>query len=1048
MTRLASFSVGRPVFTTMATLIIVILGAVSLSRLPIDLMPDITYPTLSIRTEYENAGSQEVETLITEPIEQAIAAVPGVEEISSASMEGQSDVRVSFVWGTDLDAAANDLRDRLDRVIPNLPEDAERPMLRKFDLASAPVLILAASSRLDPVQMQDILENQVRYRIERVPGVAALNIWGGLDREIHVNLVPERLKALDIPLDTIIARIKASNLNLPAGVLETPTLELSIRTPGEYANLDELAATVIAVRKGAVVRLRDIAEIQDSWQRVTRIVRVNGEPGVRLSVNKQSGTNTVEVVSRVLEELKNIDRDIPQIRLRSIIDTSTYIKNSITNVSNSLLYGGVFAVLVLLFFLRNVRSTLVVAVAIPISIIATFMLIYFGGFTLNIMTLGGLALGVGMLVDNAIVVLENIYRLREEGMSRKAAAIQGASEVSGAIVASTLTTLVVFLPMIFIRGMAGIMFKQLAYVVSFSLLCSLGVALTLVPMLASHVVVHSGPAGAAHWSLLKRASAIIGRFLAGLENSYRDLLHGCLRRRGLTILLSLVLLVSCIALIPLIGVEMMPVTDEGEVRVYAEMEVGTRLGLLEETVRPIEELINREVPEAQNVITLLGNSGWRNTGSHSGQIRISLKPQNERTRTSHQIADMLRKKLSGIPGVTIRTRSNQELFVLRMVSSDTEDKLEVVIRGYDFDTSDALAQEVLRIVESVPGVTDARISRESGAPERLVHVDRSKAESMGVDVSQVAGVLQTSLSGTQAGNYREGGDEYAILVKLKDAEHTNLESILDLAVTNDQGQPVVLRNLVSVEPDTGPVRIERQDQERIVTVSGDISGLDMGTVIANLRQELSRLPVPQGFSISFGGDYEEQQKAFQELGLTFALALVLVYMVMACLYESLRDPFVVMFSVPLAIIGVSLMLFLTHTTFNMQSYIGCIMLGGILVNNAILLVDQTNQLRRDEGMAMFAAIEEAGRRRLRPILMTALTTIFGLLPLALGIGEGGEAQAPMARAVIGGLASSTLITLVVVPVMYSFIARKDRATPAGEAPGAGHEGTAHAGSMN
>ncbi|TVM15027.1 AcrB/AcrD/AcrF family protein [Oceanidesulfovibrio indonesiensis] len=1031
MASISRFSVSRPVFTTMATLIVVVLGAVSLMRLPIDLMPDITYPTLSIRTAYEYAGSQEVETLVTRPIEQAIAAVPGVEEISSASMEGQSDVRVSFVWGTDLDAAANDLRDRLDRVIPNLPEEADRPMLRKFDLASAPVLILAASSRLDPVQMQDILENQVRYRIERVPGVAALNIWGGLDREVHVSLLPGRIKALDIPLDRIIERIKASNLNLPAGVLETQLLELSIRTPGEYVNLEELGATVIAVRDGAVVRLRDIADIEDSWQRVTRIVRVNGEPAVRLSVNKQSGTNTVEVVDRVLKELERIDRDIPQIRLRPIIDTSTYIKNSITNVSNSLLYGGVFAVLVLLFFLRNVRSTLVVATAIPTSIIATFMVIYFGGFTLNIMTLGGLALGVGMLVDNAIVVLENIYRLREQGMGRRRAAVTGASEVSGAIIASTLTTLVVFLPMIFIRGMAGIMFKQLAYVVSFSLLCSLAVALTLVPMLASTVVVHAGPAGAARSSILKRLSERISRFFAALENSYKTLLHGCLRRRGLTIFLSMALLASSIAIIPLIGVEMMPTTDEGEVRVYAEMEVGTKLSLLDETMQPVEEIVRREVPEARNIISLLGSSGWRNTGSHAGQLRISLKPQDERERTSHEIADALRKKLSNIPGVTIRTRSNQELFVLRMVSADDSEKLEVVIRGYDFDTSDALAREVLRVVESVPGVTDARISRESGAPERLIHVDRSKAESMGVDVSQVASVLQTSLSGSKAGNYREGGDEYAILVKLKDAEQTELDAVLDLTVTNEQGQPVVLRNLVSVEAATGPVRIERKDQERIITVDGDISGRDMGSVVADLRQQLERLPVPQGFSISFGGDYEEQQKAFSELALTFALALVLVYMVMACLYESLRDPFVVMFSVPLAVIGVSLMLFLTHTTFNMQSYIGCIMLGGILVNNAILLVDQTNQLRRNEGMAMFPAIEEAGRRRLRPILMTALTTIFGLLPLALGLGEGGEAQAPMARAVIGGLASSTLITLAVVPVMYSLIAKKGELKPHG-----------------
>ena len=1017
MASLSGFSVARPVFTTMATLIVLLLGVVSLGRLPIDLMPDITYPTLSIRTAYDNAGPQEVETLITRPIEQAVAAVPGVEEISSNSVEGQSDVRVSFVWGTDLDAAANDLRDRLDRVIANLPDDAERPMLRKYDLASAPVLILGAASRLDPVQVQEILEDQVRYRIERVPGVAALNIWGGLERQIHVNLLPERVKALEIPLDDIVERIESANLNLPAGVVETRNLEISIRTPGEYVSLDELGATVVAVRKGAVVRLRDIAEIRDAWKRPTRIVRVNGEPGVRLSVNKQSGANTVEVASRVREELARINQEIPQIRIRTIIDSSTYIQNAISNVADSLLYGGAFAVLVLLFFLRSLRSTLVVAVAIPVSIVATFMLIYFGGFTLNLMTLGGLALGVGMLVDNAIVVLENIYRLREGGQDRLTACVRGASEVTGAITASTLTTLVVFLPMVFMRGMSGIMFKQLAYMVSFSLMCSLVAALTLVPMLASKAMASSQNGGA--------AADAIGRMFTAMENAYKGVLHACLGNRGLTLLAAVAMLGASLALIPLIGTEMMPQTDEGEVRVYGEMEVGTKLGVLDTAFAPVEDIIRREVPEADNVITLLGSSGWRNTGSHKGQIRISLKPQSQRQRTSHQIAADLRRKLANMPGLTIRTRSNQELYVMRMVSSDDGEKLEVEVRGYDIETADALSSEVLRIAEAVPGVTDAKTSRDDGAPERLIHVDRAKAESMGVDVSSVAELLQTQLSGTRAGNYRHGGDEYPIMVKLKDAEFATLEALLDFSVTNDQGQPVVLRNLVRVEPATGPMRIERSDQERVSTVSGNISGRDMGSIMADLRRELERLPVPQGFSVTLSGDYEEQQKAFRELTMTFLLAVVLVYMVMACLYESLREPLVVMFSVPLAVIGVALMLFLTRTTFNLQSYIGCIMLGGILVNNAILLVDQTNRLRREDGMAMLSSLEEAGRRRLRPILMTALTTIFGLLPMALGAGEGGEAQAPMARAVIGGLASSTLITLVVVPVVYSLIAKRD-----------------------
>lgn len=1025
MRDISSFSVRRPVFTAMATLIVIILGGVALSRLPIDLMPDITYPTLSISTTYENASPREIETLVTRPVEQAMSAVPGVEEVSSVSSEGQSSVRVTFAWGTNLDAAANDVRDRLDRIIPQLPDDAERPRLRKFDLASFPVLILGASSRLDPVQMRRILEDEVRYRVERVPGVAALDIWGGLEREIHVNILPERIKALDIPLDQIVNRIRSSNLTLPAGVVESGNHEIAVRTPGEFVSLDELRATVVADRGGNVVRLRDVAEVEDSWQRVTRIVRVNGEPGVRLSVSKQSGTNTVEVAQRVLAELERINQDIPQVRIAPIVDTSKYIQRSITNVASATMYGGFFAVLVLLVFLRHVRSTLIVAAAIPISIVATFMLIYFGGFTLNLMTLGGLALGVGMLVDNAIVVLENIRRMNEGGMPPRAAAVRGAGEVAAAITASTLTTLVVFLPLVFVRGMAGVMFKQLAYVVSFSLICSLAVALTLVPMLASTILT-ANPGRASASGPLRRLTEVFARIFRHLENDYKALLHLCLAHRVLTIGLAVALLAGSLAFIPLVGVEMMPESDEGEVRVSVEMEAGTRLSLLDQTMRPIEAVVERAVPEAENIITSLGGSGWRTSGSHLGEMRIGLVPQSQRERSSQEIAGALRKELAHIPGATVRTRAGQGLFIMRMASGGGNERLQVEIRGYDLETADELAARVKAIAEGVPGVTDAQVSRQGGSPERMVVVDRAKAESLGVRVSDVANTLQTALSGTRASSFREAGDEYGIVVRIKDAEFAGLRSILDLTVNNASGQPVVLRNLVDVRQGSGPVSIERLDQERIVTVSGNISGRDMGSIITDMRAELAKLPVPRGFSIGFGGDFEEQRKAFGELGMGLVLALVLVFMVLASLYESLRDPFVVMFSVPLAVVGVVLMLFLTGTTFNVQSYIGCIMLGGIIVNNAILLVDQTNQLRREEGLALRAAIEEAGRRRLRPILMTSLTTIFGLLPLALGLGEGGEAQAPMARAVIGGLTSSTLITLVFVPVVYSLIARDER----------------------
>jgi len=1021
--RISRAAVHRPIFTVMVVLIVVLLGIISLLRLPIDLMPDISYPTISVSCVYENAGPEEIEELITRPIEEAMSAVPGVEEVTSVSVEGQSTVRVTFTWGTDLDAAANDIRDRLDRVMQRLPEEADRPTLRKFDLASFPILILGASSRLDPVQMRQIIEDQVKYRLERVPGVAAVDIRGGFEREIHVSLDPAKINALGIPLDQIISHVLEGNVNIPAGTIEKGNFEVTIRTPGEYTDLKQLEDTVIAIRQGVPIALREIATVEDSWQKITRIVRVNGQTGIWMAVNKQSGKNTVEVARAALKELERINHDIPQIKIIPTVDTSDYILRSIKNVGSSAIYGGILAVIILLVFLRNVRSTVIIGTTIPISIIATFVLLYFSNFTLNIMTLGGLALGVGMLVDNAIVVLENIFRLRESGEMLERATVDGAEEVTSAIIASTLTTLVVFLPLVFVRGMSGVMFKQLSIVVAFSLLCSLAAAMTLVPMLCARILPSALKRSADRSTIGSRMFETTGRFFKRMENAYKKLLHVALNHRIFVVTSAVSAMAASLILIPFIGAELMPTTDEGEVRVEAEMQVGTRLNLLDEKFSVIEQIVNASVPEIKNVIASVGGSSWQGTGGHTGSIRIALKPQSQRSMSSAEIAADLRRRLSNIPGMIVRTRAGQGLFILRMGTSQS-DRVQVEIRGHDLQISDTLAQQVKDLVESVEGITDARISRESGSPEELILIDRQKAADMNLTVAKIANALQTILSGTKAGYYRQAGDEYTILVKLKDAEKMNLSDILDLTLANSQGQPVVLKNVVSVGPRSGPVLIERKDQERIVTVSADISGRSMSSVLSDIRKLLQNIPLPQDFTIGFGGDYEEQQKSFRELTLSCALALVLVYMVMACQYESLRDPFVVMFSVPLAAIGVILMLFFTGTTFNVQSFIGCIMLGGIVVNNAILLVDHTNLLRRRDAMPIREAIEEAGRRRLRPILMTAGTTVIGLLPLGLGLGEGGEAQAPMARVVIGGLLSSTLITLVFVPVVYSIFERR------------------------
>lgn len=1024
--------VQRPILTAIVFLIIVILGIVSLSRLSIDLMPEITYPTISVITEYGNVGPQEMEELISRPIEEALAAVQGVEEITSTSTEGRSMVRVSFGWGTELDVAANDIRDRIDRVLSRLPEDIERPMIRKFDLSAFPILFIGVSSNLDPLVLRQLVEDQVKYRLERVSGVAAIDIRGGLMREIHVDLKADQLKALGLSPDAILSALRNENQNIPAGLYEKGNLEVLVRTQGEYTSLEEIENTVITMREGSPIQIRDVADVIDSWEEVRQTIRIDGKPGLRISINKQSGANTVTVAEAVLEEVERINLDSPQIQLIPLLDTSKYIKQSISNVGNSTILGGILAILILFIFLRNLSSTVIIATAIPISIIATFGLMYFGGFTLNIMTFGGLALGVGMLVDSAIVVLENIYRLREEGLSPQQSALDGTSEVWSAILASVLTTIVVFLPVVFIRGISGIMFQQMAYVVSFSLLCSLVVALTLIPVLSSRFLHYrtSSQQGGSDW--LQKIYSRSEESFRRIEEKYGTLLKWALSHRKAVILGTGLLFILSIILVRFIGVELMPSADEGEVRIDMEMAVGTRLEIIDQATLTVEKIVEREVPEKISMTARAGGGGWRSSGGHTSEIRVSLLPKADRSRSSEQIANDLRKSLQNIPGVTVRTRAGQGLFLLRMGTSSA-DNISVEIRGYDLKIAHELAQRVDQLIQQVPGITDTKISREEGSPEQIIRIDRQKAADLGLSVSRIGDALETAVGGTQASYFRESGKQYKILVRLSEQDRINLNDLLDLTVINNRGESVILRNVVTTIPQEGPVRIERKDQERIITIDANFTGRDMGSVISDIRDRLQTVPVPQDFAILFGGDYEEQQEAFQELMLGFILAILLVYLVMAGQFESFRDPFVVLFSIPMAIIGITLTMIMSGTIFSMQAFIGCIMLAGIVVNNAILLVDYTNQLRRKAGMELMEAIRLAGSRRLRPILMTTLTTVLGLLPLSFGFGEGGETQAPLARVVIGGLISSTLITLILVPVIYSIFEHRIKNTTAMQA---------------
>lgn len=1029
-------SVRRPVFTTMVVLIVVVLGLTALGRLQIDLLPSIELPTVSVRTQYPGADPLVIERAVTQIVEEIVATVPGVEEISSSSYEGNSSVRVTFGWGTDVDSAAIDVRATLEDEISELPDDIVGPRVGKFDVDSYPVVILGISSPLDPVELTELLEQQIRYRFARIPGVAQVDPWGGFDRELRVEIDPARLNALGLPLNDVLQALRDGNVDLPTGSLREGRYEVTLRAPAEFASLDDIRQTVVGRADGAFVTLDQIAAVRDTYAKLSRIVRVNGERGLRVAIRKQAGANTVEVAQRVLEEVDALNRALPQVRIVPVSNQGNYIQRSIDNVASSVLYGGVLAVLVLLLFLRDLRSTLVIAVAIPISVIATFALLYFGGFTLNLMTLGGLALGVGMMVDSAVVVLENIFRRRtEHGDAPAKAAVRGAREVGAAVIAGTLTTLVIFLPLIFVRGVSGVLFQELAFVIMFALGCALLVALSLVPMLASRLL-RAGPLPAEPIGPSPGQAA-----KPGTMPGYGQLLDLALRHRVITVLGAAGVFAFTLLFTAGIGTEFLPPSDEGEVRVTGEMDVGTHLDLLDRQTRLLEARVYAAVPEAIASVVSITPSGSRGSARARGEVRLSLPPATQRDRSNTEIAAALRQIFAqdGVPGMKVRVRAPQGQFLLERLLKSTEG-ITIEVRGYELTTLERLGKRLASQIEDIKGVTDVDVGETAGVPQREVLVDRRKAADLGLSVRDVIEVIETAVAGSQAGEYRILGSAYRILVQLADAEQRTLDEILDLTLSTPDGNRVSLRHLVHTREGTGPVTIKREDQQRVVSITANVAGRDLGSVARDIEAAIADIPAPVGYAMVVAGNFAEQQEAFNELVLALGLALVLVYMVLAAQYESFSAPLIVMLAVPMAAIGVIASLQLTDTTLNLQSAIGCILLGGIVVNNAILLVDQAVQLQR-QGMDALTAAREAGRRRLRPVLMTTSTTILALLPLALGIGEGADAQAPMARVVVGGLLSSTLITLLMVPAAYAlwFAGKRNEQVPA-PAPdaGAGH----------
>ncbi|MDN5300864.1 MAG: hydrophobic/amphiphilic exporter (mainly bacteria), family [Thermoanaerobacteraceae bacterium] len=1020
--RITETVVKRPVAAFMAVLVILILGFVSLSKMQVDLLPDIQLPTAVVVTTYPGASSEEIETMVTKPIEKEIAGVENIKSISSSSESNVSMITVSFNWGADLDTATTDIREKVDMVKKNLPDDADEPIVIKFDPSMMPVLIYGMTGDRDPLLMKQIAEDMIEKKLERVAGVSSVQVVGGVERQIRVLLSPQKMNGYGISIGQVMQVLAANNLNLPGGTVDYGSRELIVRTTGEFESVDEIKELAVANRQGAIVKLSDIAEVKDATEDIKTHSRINDYEGLRILIQKSSDANTVAVANGVKKELEAIKKELPKgIELYQILDQSDFINGSIKNVTSSAIQGGLLAVIVLYLFLHNFRSTVVIAISIPISIIVTFVVMYFSGITLNLISLGGLALGVGMLVDNSIVVLENIYHHRELGLNGMEAASVGANEVTLAIAASTLTTVAVFLPIVFVKGLAGILFKEMSLTITFSLLSSLIVAITIVPLLSSRLIKVTA-AEEKKQGFLARIFDGMDRFYNSVDEKYGKLLAWALGHRKIVIFAIVALLVISVAAVPLVGTEFFPETDEGRISINVEYPLGTKVEKTDELVKSIERIV-ASIPEVQMYSSQVGTDTTKSflgtTGSGEiASMDVRLVQVSERKRSTKDVVEEIRQKIGEVPGAKIEINSATTMSTISSATSGSTKPVQVAIKGDDFATLENLAEKIKAIVKKVPGTRDVETSIDGGRPEVRIKVDKDRASYYGLDASQVAQTVRIAINGVEATKYRVAGTEVEVNVQLNELSRKTLEDLEGMTLMSPTGVNVPLRNIARFTITEGPNVISREDQERVVYVTADIYRRSLGDVTNDIRSAISSVNLPEGYSISFEGQNKEMTESFADLFQAMLLAVFLVYAVMAAQFESFLHPFTIMFAIPFCTTGVVFGLLISRRAFSLPAYIGIIMLAGIAVNNAIVLVDYINQLRA-KGKTVREAIVEAGPRRLRPIMMTTLTTVLGLLPLALGIGEGSEIQAPLAVTVLGGLTVSTLLTLVVVPVLYS-----------------------------
>lgn len=988
----------------------IVLGFISLRDLKVELFPQMDLPIAVVATSYQGAAPQEVEELISKPIESAVSTVQGMDTIQSVSTQGASLVLMMFDYGRDIDDAMIDVREKIDQIAGMLPDGANDPMVMRLDPNATPVVIASLSGASLEV-LQDIAESDVQAAIERAPGVASATIIGGKEREIRVNLNQAMLTNYGITGSQIIAALQAENRSISAGTVERGGQDVQLRVVGEYTSISDIENTLITLNNGEKVRVKDVADVEDTFKEVSSVSRVDGEDTLIFSIMKQSDANSVETaeeIQKVIDKLneKYADRGI---EVKNIMDTSVYITASIDSVINNMIVGGVLAALVLILFLRSIKATLVIAVSMPISIISTFTLMYFTGETLNIISMGGLALGIGMMVDSSIVILENIYKKRSEGMSIREAAFEGASELGPAVIASTLTTAAVFVPVVFTDGLASQIFRPLALTVVFALTASLVAAITLVPMFSTqfmrNVNISIDEENATDW---------FNRLLSKFKKFYGRVLEKALHRRKTVIAIVTAAFFGSFALFPVVGMELMPATDSGQITITATLQNGAQL---QETEAVVEEINNRlekfEDIIKVNYVNIGGSNGVSAGSKNVASYMIELVSSSERDITTEQFIKEMNEMVSDITGAEITIVENSH-------GMSTGSPITVSISGDSLEVLEDLGQQVVWLIQDIEGTLNVESSLSEGNPEVQVVVNRELASAFGLSYQQIMNEINVAFNGQTATIYKEGGNEYDVTVTLPKESTETIRDLETFIIRNNQGENIPLSAVAQLVPVQGPTQITRNDQVRTINVTSDVIGRDLGSVSQELQTKLNQIKLPDGYEISMGGEVETMMESFTQLTLALLLGIFLVYMVMAVQFESFTYPFIIMFSLPTMIIGVILGLVIVGIPLSLPGFIGLIMLAGIVVNNGILLVDYTNTLRR-KGMERMEAIIEAGKSRVRPIFMTTATTVLAMIPLALAIGEGAENQQPMAVVVVFGLTASTLFTLIFVPVMYVVI---------------------------